>query len=727
LSENLLLSLFLCALDCSFFGQSKKSDDAIISTNFALCINASYMIKLKNYIKGNWIEGEGEGQTLFNAVTGESISTASTKGLDFESILDYARTKGNPSLRKMTFHERGNMLKALALHLRGHLDKFYKISYQTGATTADSWVDIEGGIGNLFSYASLRRKFPDEIFCTDGESIPLSKGNTFMAQHILVPKEGVAVHINAFNFPVWGMLEKIAVNLLAGVPALVKPATITSFLTEAIVKEIIASGILPQGALQLLCGSAGDLLDHVSSQDVITFTGSASTGLMLKSNKNVLQQNVPFTMEADSLNCIVLGDDVTPQMAEWDLFIKEIKKEMISKAGQKCTAIRRVFVPENKLEDVRIALGKALAQTVIGNPANDRVRMGSLAGQSQKTEVQAQVQKLLASSQIIYGSLDSVQVIDADANKGAFISPLLLLNETPFSSIEPHEVEAFGPVATLMPYKHFEQAIMLSKKGKGSLCSTIVTGDNKIAKEYVLSAATHHGRILVLNSECAKESTGHGSPLPTLVHGGPGRAGGGEEMGGIRGVKHYMQRVAVQGSPSSLTRITNQYQQYAKGIRSGIHPFKKYFEELQIGDQLTTAKKVISSEDIDRFAGLSGDHFYAHIKETDFNSTMFDRQVAHGYYIMSAAAGLFVDSYEKNPVLLNYGIDELRFTKPVYAGAAIHVRFTCKEKTPQDKKQETDIPRGIVKWLVEIFDETSELVGLATILTMVRTKESLIT
>jgi len=687
------------------------------------------MAKLKNYVTGNWVEGNGDGQTLFNAVTGDPVASASTKGLDFGSILHYARTKGNSALRKMTFHERGNMLKALALHLRDHLDKFYKISYTTGATTADSWVDIEGGIGNLFSYASLRRKFPDEIFCTDGESINLSKGNTFMAQHILVPKEGVAIHINAFNFPVWGMLEKIAVNLLAGVPAVVKPATITSFLTEAVVKEIIASGILPEGALQLLCGSAGDLLDHVTSQDVVTFTGSASTGLMLKSQKKILEENVPFTMEADSLNCIVLGNDVTPQMPEWDIFIKEIRKEMTSKAGQKCTAIRRIFVPENKLEDVHIALGKALSQTLIGNPANDKVRMGSLAGLSQRVEVKNQIQKLLASSQIIYGSLDSVQVVDADENKGAFISPLLLLNQNPFVSDEVHEVEAFGPVSTLMPYKNFDEAIMLSKKGKGSLCSTIVTADNKIAKQYVLHAATHHGRILVLNSECAKESTGHGSPLPTLVHGGPGRAGGGEEMGGIRGVKHYMQRVAVQGSPTSLTAITNQYQQYAKGNTDGMHPFKKYFEELQVGDQLVTEKRMITSEDIDRFADLSGDHFYAHLKETDFADTMFDHQVAHGYFIMSAAAGLFVDSYEKNPVLLNYGIDELRFTKPVYAGAEIYVRFTCKEKISQDKKlilpdggEETDMPRGIVKWLVEIFDETDELAGLATILTMVRKK-----
>lgn len=679
------------------------------------------MNKLGNYITGRWIEGDGEGQQLFNAVTGEPIAYATTKGLDFKSVVEYARAVGNPALRKMTFHERGNMLKALAIHLRQHLDKFYRISYQTGATKGDSWIDIEGGIGNLFANASLRRKFPDEFFCLDGESHNLSKGNTFMATHILVPKEGVAIHINAFNFPVWGMLEKIAVNLLAGVPAIVKPATVTSYLTEAVVREIAASGILPSGALQLLVGNAGDLLDHVTSQDVVTLTGSAATGLTLRSHPRILSESVPFNMEADSLNCIVLGDDVTPDKPEWDIFIKEVRKEMTVKAGQKCTAIRRIFVPENRMEDVWKAIANALSQTTIGNPLNEKVRMGSLAGQSQRKEVRTQVQKLLASSQIVYGSLDSVEVIDADPGKGAFISPLLLLNAKPFDSKESHEVEAFGPVSTVMPYRNMDEAIELSKKGKGSLCSSIVTANNKTARQYVLGAATHHGRILVLNSECAKESTGHGSPLPLLVHGGPGRAGGGEEMGGIRGVKHYMQRVAVQGTPTTITEITNVYQPNAKGKDPGKHPFKKYFEELQIGDQIITDKRVITSADIDKFADLSGDHFYAHIKDTDFKGTMFDQQVAHGYFIMSAAAGLFVNSYEKNPVLLNYGIDELRFTKPVYPGAELHIRFTCKEKISQDAKpeDEKDIPKGIVKWLVEMIDETEEITGVATILTMV--------
>ena len=678
--------------------------------------------KLENYVTGKWITGDGEGQALYDAVTSETIAYATTKGLDFASILQYGREVGNAALRKLTFHERGRMLKALALHLMANKEKFYQISYHSGATRADSWIDIEGGIGNLFANASLRRKFPDLPYCTDGDPIGLSKGGSFMGHHLLVPKEGVAVHINAYNFPVWGMLEKCAVNWLAGVPAVVKPASITSYLTEAVVKEIIASGILPEGALQLLCGSAGDMLDHVTAQDVVTFTGSKSTGLMLKSHKTILEESVPFNMEADSLNAIVLGNDVTPDSPEWDIFIKEIRKEMTVKAGQKCTAVRRIFVPEHLLEDAYIAIGKSLGQTTIGNPLNEKVRMGSLASSGQRDEVRQNIQKLLASSQIVYGSLDSVEVIDADAQKGAFLSPVLLMSEDAFKNEVVHDIECFGPVSTIMPYKHLDDAILLAKKGKGSLCCSIVTNDNQLATDFVVGAATHHGRILVLNRDDAKESTGHGSPLPMLIHGGPGRAGGGEEMGGVRGVKHYMQRVAIQGSPTVITAITQQYQQGAKGIQTVVHPFRKHFEELNVGDQIITEKRIITSEDIDAFAELSGDHFYAHKVDTDFTGTMFERQVAHGYFILSAAAGLFVDGSDLGPVLLNYGIDELRFTKPVYPGAELTIRFTCKEKLPQDPKDENDIPKGIVKWLVEMLDETGEIAGVATILTMVKRK-----
>jgi len=498
-----------------------------------------------------------------------------------------------------------------------------------------------------------------------------------------------------------------------------------------VVREIVASKILPEGALQLVCGPAGDLLDHVASQDVVTFTGSASTGHMLKNHPRIMSENVPFNMEADSLNCIVLGEDVTPGIPEWEIFIKEVRKEMTLKAGQRCTGIRRIFVPENRMEDIWKAISASLSKTTIGNPLNEKVRMGSLAGKSQREEVRTQVSKLLASSQIVYGSLDSVEVVDADPDKGAFLSPLLLMNQHPREAREAHEVEAFGPVSTLMPYKDAEDAIELSKLGKGSLCTTIVTADYKTARHYVIGAATHHGRILVLNNECAKESTGHGSPLPLLVHGGPGRAGGGEEMGGLRGVRHYMQRTALQGSPTIITEITGIYQQHAAGKDPGKHPFKKYFEELEIGDQIITEKRVVTADDIDRFADLSGDHFYAHIRDTDFTGTMFERQVAHGYFIMSLAAGLFVDSYEKNPVLLNYGIDELRFTKPVYPGAELQIRFTCKEKIPSDKrvvekpedfKRGDDIDKGIVRWMVEMIDESGEITGVATILTMVARK-----
>ena len=677
------------------------------------------MDKLENYVLGRWITGDGDGNGLYNAVNGELITHVTTKGLDFASILDYGRKVGNPALRKMTFHERGRMLRALALHLRNHLEKFYQVSFKTGATRSDSWIDIEGGIGNLFSYASLRRKFPDEPFCTDGDAISLSKGGNFIGQHILVPKEGVAIHINAFNFPVWGMLEKIAVNLLAGMPAIVKPASVTSFLTQTVVKEIIASGILPDGSLQLLCGGTGDLLELVDSQDAITFTGSASTGLMLKSQPRILRENVPFNMEADSLNCIVLGSDVNPGMPEWDIFVKEVRREMTAKAGQKCTAIRRIFVPENRMEDMWIAIGKSLSQTVIGNPENEKVKMGALAGKDQRKEVRAEVQKLLASSQIVYGSLDSVELVDADPEKGAFMSPLLLMNQTPFQSEEAHTVEAFGPVSTIMPYKSFEESVALAKKGKGSLVCTIVTADNRIAKDFVMGAATHHGRILILNEQSSKESTGHGSPLPLLVHGGPGRAGGGEEMGGIRGVKHYMQRVAIQGSPTSITAVSNIYQASATTVEDEKHPFRKYFEELQIGDSLVTHKRTITEADIVNFANVSWDHFYAHTDHTSLEGTVFERPVAHGYFILSAAAGLFVDA-KKGPVLLNYGLEECRFLKPVYAGTTIGVRLTCKEKIQQEQKDENDIPKGIVKWLVEVTDQLNEPVAVATILTMVR-------
>lgn len=679
------------------------------------------IIKLENYAEGHWVASQNSSEVLFNAITGEPIYSTGSDGLDFEAMMNYARRVGNKNLRRMTFQERGRMLKALALHLLTKKELFYKVSAYTGATKADSWVDIEGGIGNLFANASLRRQFPDECYYVEGQVAKLSKQNTFIGHHIMVPLEGVAIHINAFNFPIWGMLEKISVNLMAGVPAIVKPATLTSYLTEVVFKEIIASNILPEGALQLICGSARGILDFVKNQDVVTFTGSAETGKKLKAHPRLIDEAVPFTMEADSLNCTVLGKDVTTSMPEFDLFIKEVAREITTKAGQKCTAIRRIIVPEDKVEDVKIALGKRLLSSTIGDPSVEGVRMGPLAGLSQRVDVTERVNQLAKSQEIVIGSLDQFEVVGADKNKGAFMSPIIFYNDKPFEKLDCHEIEAFGPVSTIMPYHDLDEAISLAKLGKGSLVSSITTADKAIARDYVLNAATMHGRILVLNQECAKESTGHGSPLPLLVHGGPGRAGGGEEMGGMRGVMHYLQRTAIQGSPSMITAITNQFQQGSAGNIEDKHPFKKLFGELNVGDQIMTASRVVTSEDIDRFADLSGDHFYAHMKETNFEGTMFTHQVAHGYFIMSAAAGLFVDSYEINPVLLNYGIDELRFTKPVYPGTSIKVRFTCKEKVDQEQRDELDIPKGIVKWLVEILDETEEpLVGIATILTMVK-------
>jgi oxepin-CoA hydrolase / 3-oxo-5,6-dehydrosuberyl-CoA semialdehyde dehydrogenase len=677
------------------------------------------MAFLENYSVGKWQKGAGAGKMLLDAVTGEDIATASSNGLDFAEMLHYGRKIGGQKLRKMTFQERGLMLRALAMHLMSKKEAFYELSYRTGATRGDSWIDIEGGIGNLFANASLRRHFPDLPYYTEGEAAVLSKGGSFIGHHILVPKQGVVVHINAYNFPIWGMLEKVAVNWLAGMPAIVKPATVTSFLTEAVVKEIIASGILPEGALQLICGSAVGLLDHVTGQDVVTFTGSASTGRLLKSNPNIINESVPFNMEADSLNCIILGEDAVPNTPEFDIFIKEIRKEMTVKCGQKCTAIRRIIVPEKLLEDVQISLGKELSKITIGNPTTEGVRMGAMASREQVQEVLEKINILSKNTPIVYGSLNDFEILGANKKKGAFLSPILLLNAHPFRFTDSHDVEAFGPVSTLMPYKNLDEAIELAKMGKGSLCCSIATNNDNIATEFTLGAASHHGRIVILNRECAKESTGHGSPLPLLVHGGPGRAGGGEEMGGVRGVKHYMQRTAIQGSPTTLTAITKVYQDGAKQIEKDVHPFRKHFEDLEIGETLITAKHTVTEADITNFANVSGDNFYAHMDATSLEGTLFTGRVAHGYFILAKAAGLFVDA-KKGPVLLNYGIDSCRFTKPVYPNMTIGVRLTVKEKVEQEQKTPEDIAKGIVKWRVEVYDETNETVALATILTMVK-------
>lgn len=677
------------------------------------------MTRFQNYIQGQWVDGMDTETVLYHAITGEIIGEVSSKGLDFADVLAYGRTTGGSVLRKMTFQERGRMLKALALFLMERKEKYYQVSAWSGATRVDSWIDIEGGIGNLFANASLRRQFPDSPFYVDGVSAPLSKNGTFIGHHIMVPKEGVAIHINAFNFPIWGMLEKIAVNLMAGVPAVVKPSEYTCYLTEVMVRDIIDSKILPEGSLQLICGLGRGLIDHVETQDVVTFTGSAATGKMLKAHPRIAAESVAFNLEADSLNATILGQKAVPGTEEFDLFIKETVKEITIKAGQKCTAVRRIIVPENLLDEVQQAISSRLSTTKMGDPSVDGVRMGALASQLQVERVRANVELLQQSQEIVYGSLDEFEVIGADKKKGAFFSPILFRNSNPFIQTACHEIEAFGPVSTIMPYKTIEDAIDLAKMGKGSLVSSIVTPDNQEAIDYVMGAASLHGRILVLNKECAKESTGHGSPMPLLTHGGPGRAGGGEEMGGKRGVLHYLQRTAIQGHPSTITAITKQFQVGASMPEANPHVFRKHFEELEIGETVFTHKHTVTDADIVNFANVSGDNFYAHMDATSLEGTIFERRVAHGYFVLSKAAGLFVDP-KKGPVLLNYGIDEARFTKPVYPGATLGVRFTVKEKIDQEKRTEDDIAKGIVKFLVDVFDETGETVALATILTMVR-------
>ncbi|MCT4628342.1 phenylacetic acid degradation bifunctional protein PaaZ [Winogradskyella sp.] len=689
------------------------------------------MNKIQHYVQGHWTTGTEEGTPIHDAITGEAFASVAIEGLDIPEILHYGRTKGGEKLRKMTFQERGNMLKKLALYLTKRKNAFYELSYRTGATKVDSWIDIEGGFGNLFANASLRKLFPNQSYHVEGEPIDLSRGGRFMAHHIMVPKKGVAVHINAFNFPVWGMLEKCAVNWMAGVPAVVLPAPSSSYLAEAVAREIINSGILPEGALQIINGTVRNILDTVESQDVVTFTGSAATGRILKAHPRIIQEAVPFTMEADSLNASILGEDAVPGTPEFDIFIKEVRKEMTVKAGQKCTAIRRIIVPENLVEDVQIALGKALDKVTIGDPRLKEVRMGSLVSKQQVEAVRNSVQDIAKEAQIVYGSLDKIETIGADATKGAFMSPIVLRADHPFENTAVHEREAFGPVSTIMPYKNLDEAITLAQMGKGSLVSSIVTNDDAIAKDYVVNAASHHGRILVLNRENAKESTGHGSPLPTLVHGGPGRAGGGEEMGGMRGVKHYLQRTAIQGTPTTLTEITGIYQQNAKYKEAEEHPFKYHWEDIQPGMSLKTHNRTITDSDIMSFANLTWDHFYAHTDITSLDGSIFEKRTAHGYFIISAAAGLFVHP-NKGPVSANYGLDSIRFLRPLYHNDTIYVRLTCKEKIDRDVST-AEHPSGIVKWHVEVFDANFEnrpesqktdrdtpLVAVATILTMVQ-------
>lgn len=673
-------------------------------------------MQLSSYAAGSWFKASDSGTLVTDAVYGEPVATVSSTGLDFGAMVRHAREVGGPNLRRYTFHERAAMLRALAQYLMERKESFYELSFKTGATRRDGWVDIEGGIGTFFSYSSLaRRELPNEKFLVEDDVQQISKAGSFLGRHILVPREGVAVHINAFNFPVWGMLEKLAPGLIAGVPAIVKPATQTAYLTEAVFRAMIESGILPEGAIQLICGGTGDLLDHLSEQDLVTFTGSASTGRKLKTHPNLVAHSVPFNLEADSLNCSILGATVEPGDPEFDLFVREVANEMTVKAGQKCTAIRRVIVPAEKVEAVIEALKERLARTTIGDPRREDVRMGPLVSTIQREEVRERVGELSRSCEVVLEP--PLELLGGDPEKGGFLSPRLLYCDRPLKAREPHEVEAFGPVATLLPYRNLDEAIELARMGRGSLAGSIVTHDRAEARTLFFGCASSHGRLLILNRENAKENTGHGSPLPQLIHGGPGRAGAGEEMGGVRGIKHFMQRSAIQADPTTLSFISNEYVRGAETRSDGIHPFRKYFEDLQIGESFLTHRRTITEADIVNFANVSGDYFYAHVDEIGARDSIFGKRVAHGYFLISAAAGLFV-SPAPGPVLANYGLEKLRFIEPVGIGDTIQARLTVKSKTKKDPKPGERLT-GVVTWAVEITNQEGKTVALYDILTLV--------
>ncbi|MGH8223034.1 MAG: phenylacetic acid degradation bifunctional protein PaaZ, partial [Woeseiaceae bacterium] len=673
------------------------------------------MSTLQSFAQDRWQAGGDGGADLRSAVDGEPIASISSRGLDFAAMLAYARRTGGPNLRRLTFHERAEMLKALAKHLGEHKKEFYALSAKTGATHADSWIDIDGGISTLFVYSSKgRREMPNDVVYLDGAPEILSRRGSFVGQHVYTPRLGAAIHINAFNFPCWGMLEKLAPTLLAGVPAIVKPASSTAYLTELIVRRVVESGILPQGALQLVCGSTGDLFDHLDCQDTIAFTGSKSTAEKIAAHPRIVGESVRFTAETDSLNMSILGADAAPGTPEFELFVKEVVCEMTSKAGQKCTAIRRIIAPARFSSELTASLSTALGRIRIGNPAIREIDMGALASLEQREEVRARVDELRADANLVYGNEEQFPLEDADARKGAFFMPTLLYCERPLASRAVHSVEAFGPVATVLPYDDNEDAIELARLGQGSLAGSVFTNDDEVARELVLGAAAWHGRMLVVNRHCAAESTGHGSPLPHLVHGGPGRAGGGEELGGVRGVLHYMQRTALQGSPDTLARIGRRWIRGGGERKPEVHPFRKTFEELEIGDTLHTDSRRVTLEDIDHFAQFTGDTFYAHTdEEAARKNPFFDGRVAHGYLIVSFAAGLFVDP-DFGPVLANYGIDDLRFAKPVNYDDSLKVRLTCKQKTLR-----AGTGYGEVRWDTEVTNQNGETVASYDVLTMV--------
>jgi oxepin-CoA hydrolase/3-oxo-5,6-dehydrosuberyl-CoA semialdehyde dehydrogenase len=669
---------------------------------------------VSSFAAGQWIAPGAGARNIASAITGDVIATAGNDALDVQAMLNYARSVGGPALRKMTFHDRARMLKALALHLREHRKAMYELSFNTGATQADHMIDNDGGIGTMLVFASKgRREMPDSTVYLDGDVEQLSRNGTFMGQHICMPLQGVAVHINAFNFPVWGMLEKLAPTLLAGVPAIVKPATSTCYVTELCVRLMVDSGILPDGAVQLVAGGLGDMLDHLTCQDAVAFTGSADTALKLRSNPLILGNSVRFTSEADSLNASILGPDATPGTPEFDLFIKEVSREMTTKAGQKCTAIRRIIAPESATEAVIEALSARLAKTVIGDPRLEATRMGALVSAGQKRDVLEKAALLGTEAERVFGNPDDFLVEGADAEKGAFVPPMLFHCASPDTAEHVHASEAFGPVSTLMGYRDLDHAIAFANKGQGSLVASVITHDAEVAREVAMGAGAFHGRLYFNNRDSMGESTGHGSPLPHMVHGGPGRAGGGEELGGIRAVKHYMQRTAIQGSPDILTGIGQQWVPGAKEIDAGAHPFTRRFGELAVGETLYTKTREITLEDIEHFANFTGDTFYAHMDEdAAARNPFFPGRVAHGYLLLSFAAGLFVEPNE-GPVLANTGLETLRFMKPVIAGDSLKVRLTVKKKTKRNDEY------GEVRWHVTASNQDDEMVAEYELLTMV--------
>ncbi|MEY2592574.1 MAG: Bifunctional protein PaaZ [Pseudomonadota bacterium] len=675
---------------------------------------------LQSFIAGQWV-GQQPATALRSAINGQVVAHTHAEALDFAAAAEYARTVGVRELLKTDFQQRAAILKALAKYLGGRKEELYAISAHTGATRQDSWIDIEGGTGTLFAYASIgSSELPSGNVVHEGPVIPLGKGGQFVGTHILVPRRGLAVHINAFNFPVWGLLEKFAPGFLAGQPCIGKPATATSYLTEAVVRMMLESGLLPQGCLQLVIGSTGDLLDRLTGQDMVTFTGSADTAASLRARPHLLKNGIPFNAEADSLNCAILADDVTPDDPEFDLFVKEVAREMTVKAGQKCTAIRRAIVPRRHLDAVAQRLKKRLSSVVVGDPALDGVKMGALASHSQQADVAERVRQLLAAPHmsLLYGERDGFSPQGEGVADGAFFSPTLLACDKPLEVNAVHELEAFGPVSTLLPYDDLEEALALAARGQGSLVGSLITKTPSVAARVVPQAAALHGRLHMLDAKAAAESTGHGSPLPYLKHGGPGRAGGGEELGGIRAVHHNLQRSALQGSPDLVMAVTGEYVRGATVIETDVHPMRKAFEDLQIGESLLTAERVITADDVQAFGNLTGDTFYMHFDEEAAKASPFGQRIAHGYLVLSAAAGLFVWT-APGPLLANYGLDTLRFTKPVALGDTVRARLTAKRKIDRMKVGADGKGQGVVAWDVEVTNQHGEVVASYDILTLV--------